>query len=113
MTIQRYHALEVRAVTEETHDAKSVVFEVPPELAETFKYRPGQFLTLRLPVLGRHLPRCYSMSSAPTLDAYLRVTVKRVKDGRGSNWVCDHVRAGRHARGHGAGRGIFSRLAAG
>lgn len=94
MTTQRYHALKVRAVTEETHDAKSVVFEVPPELAETFKYRPGQFLTLRLPVLGRHLPRCYSMSSAPTLEAHLRVTVKRVKDGRGSNWVCDHVRAG-------------------
>lgn len=94
MTTQRYHALKVRAVTEETHDAKSVVFEVPPELVETFKYRPGQFLTLRLPVLGRHLPRCYSMSSAPTLDAHLRVTVKRVKEGRGSNWVCDHVRPG-------------------
>lgn len=94
MTTQRYHALKVRAVTEETHDAKSVVFEVPPELVETFRYRPGQFLTLRLSVLGRHLPRCYSMSSAPTLDAHLRVTVKRVKEGRGSNWVCDHVRPG-------------------
>lgn len=94
MTAQRYHALKVKAVNEETHDAKSVVFEVPPELAETFRYRPGQFLTLRLPVLGRHLPRCYSMSSAPTLDAHLRVTVKRVKDGRGSNWVCDRVRPG-------------------
>lgn len=94
MTAQRYHALKVRAVTEETHDARSVAFEVPPDLADTFRYRPGQFLTLRLPVLGRHLPRCYSMSSAPTLDATLRVTVKRVPGGRGSNWVCDHVRPG-------------------
>ena len=94
MTTQRYHSLKVQAVTEETHDAKSIVFEVPPELATVFKYRPGQFLTLRLPVLGRHLPRCYSMSSAPTLDATLRVTVKRVTGGRGSNWVCDRVRPG-------------------
>lgn len=94
MTAQRYHPLRVQAVTEETHDAKSIVFEVPPELAETFKYRPGQFLTLRLPVLGRHLPRCYSMSSAPTLDASLRVTVKRVPGGRGSNWLCDRLRPG-------------------
>ena len=83
MTSQRYHSLKVQAVIEETHDAKSVVFELPPELAATFKYRPGQFLTLRLPVLGRHLPRCYSMSSASTLDATLRVTVKRVAGGRG------------------------------
>ena len=94
MTAQRYHTLKVQAVVEETHDAKSIVFAVPPELAETFRYRPGQFLTLRLPVLGRHLPRCYSMSSAPTLDETLRVTVKRVQGGRGSNWVCDRVRPG-------------------
>jgi 3-ketosteroid 9alpha-monooxygenase subunit B len=94
MAAQHYHRLKVSAVIDETHDARSFVFEVPAELADTFKYRPGQFLTLRLPVLGRHLPRCYSMSSAPTLDASLRVTVKRVSGGRASNWVCDQVRPG-------------------
>lgn len=90
----RYHPLRVRAVVEETHDTKSIVFEVPEALAEQFRYRPGQFLTLRLPIEGRHVPRCYSMSSAPALDDGLRVTVKRVDKGRGSNWVCDRVRAG-------------------
>jgi 3-ketosteroid 9alpha-monooxygenase subunit B len=90
----RYHALRVRAVVEETHDAKSLLLEVPPALAEQFRYRPGQFLTLRLPVQGKVLPRCYSMSSAPGLDTSLRVTIKRVHQGRGSNWVCDHIRAG-------------------
>jgi 3-ketosteroid 9alpha-monooxygenase subunit B len=90
----RYHALRVRAVVEETHDARSLWLEVPPALAEQFRYRPGQFLTLRLPVHGKYLPRCYSMSSAPALDAALRVTIKRVHQGRGSNWVCDQVRAG-------------------
>lgn len=94
MSSPRYHSLKVSAVTDETHDSRSLVFEVPDELAASFRYRPGQFLTLRLPVLGRHLPRCYSMSSAPTLDAAPRVTIKRVAGGRGSNWVCDHVRAG-------------------
>lgn len=90
----RYHALRVSAVVDETDDAKSLVFEVPAELAETFRYQPGQFLTLRLTVDGRHLPRCYSMSSAPGVDDAPRVTIKRVTDGRGSNWVCDHVKVG-------------------
>ncbi len=90
----RYHALRVSAVVDETDDAKSLVFEVPPELAETFRYHPGQFLTLRLTVGGRHLPRCYSMSSAPGVDDAPRVTIKRVSEGRGSNWVCDHVKVG-------------------
>ncbi|PVX81261.1 ferredoxin--NADP reductase [Paraburkholderia unamae] len=90
----RYHALRVAAVLDETADARSIVFEVPEPLRETFRYRPGQFLTLRLPVGAERLPRCYSMSSAPTLDAAPRVTIKRVAGGAGSNWVCDHVRPG-------------------
>ena len=92
--MNRYHALRVRAVVDETHDTKSLVFEVPPALADAFAYQPGQFLTLRLGIDGRHVPRCYSMSSAPGVDDAPRVTVKRVREGRGSNWVCDHVKAG-------------------
>ena len=90
----RYHTLRVSAVIEETHDAKSLLLEVPPSLAEQFRYRAGQFLTLRLPVQGKYLPRCYSMSSAPDLDPVLRITIKRVHEGRGSNWLCGQVKAG-------------------
>lgn len=93
-TPSRYHPLKVQAVVEETADTKSLVFDVPAELAQAFRYKSGQFLTLRLPVGGRHLPRCYSMSSSPAVDDAPRVTVKRVQDGRGSNWVCDRVRVG-------------------
>lgn len=90
----RHHALRLRAVVDETDDARSLLFEVPPELAAQFRYKPGQFVTLRLPVQGRALPRCYSMSSAPAVDEALRITVKRVAQGRGSNWVCDQLKAG-------------------
>lgn len=90
----RYHTLHVRAVVDETYDTKSIIFDVPPDLVGRYQYRPGQFLTLRLPVGDRHVPRCYSMSSAPALDSGLRVTVKRVPGGRGSNWICDQIRAG-------------------
>ena len=94
MTANRYHRLTVQAVTDETPDARSITLAVPEGLADSFRYRPGQFLTLRLAVEGRHLPRCYSMSSTPGLDDALRVTVKRVAGGRGSNWLCSHLRPG-------------------
>ncbi|MCW2708309.1 MAG: ferredoxin reductase, partial [Frankiales bacterium] len=58
-------------------------------------YKPGQFLTLRLPHVDGPVARCYSLSSSPHTDDHLKVTVKRVVDGRGSNWVCDEVLAGR------------------
>ncbi len=94
MTANRYHRLTVKAVTEETPDARSITLAVPEGLADSFHYRPGQFLTLRLAVDGRHLPRCYSMSSTPGLDDALRVTVKRVAGGRGSGWLCSKLRPG-------------------
>ena len=84
----------VKEVVRETADACSFVIEPPASSSASFSYRPGQFLTLRLPVAGRYLPRCYSMSSAPSLDALPRVTIKRVSGGRGSNWACDHLRPG-------------------
>lgn len=82
--------LKVAEVIQETGDAHSIVFETP----EGLTYKPGQFLTLRLPHHDGMVARCYSLSSAPGVDDQLKVTVKRVKDGRGSNWVCDTVLAG-------------------
>lgn len=82
--------LRVREVVQETGDAHSLVFDTPPGLT----YKPGQFLTLRLPHADGPVARCYSVSSAPGVDDHLKVTVKRVVDGRGSNWVCDNVVVG-------------------
>ncbi len=94
MTMPEYITLEVAAVIAETHDSCSFEMKVPPELAERFRYRPGQFLTLRIPHGEDWLPRCYSLSSSPFAAENLRVTVKRVDDGRGSNWLCDQVKPG-------------------
>jgi 3-ketosteroid 9alpha-monooxygenase subunit B len=93
-TDETYYSLRIHEVIEETDDARSLIFDVPPGDADTFPYRPGQFLTLRIPYEGRHLLRCYSLASSPLTDEAPRVTVKRVVDGRGSNWICDRLKAG-------------------
>jgi 3-ketosteroid 9alpha-monooxygenase subunit B len=69
------------------------VFEVPSALTDTFKYKPGQHLQLHVPCGGKPLPRCYSLSSTPA-DPRHRVTIKRVTDGRASNWICASLKAG-------------------
>jgi 3-ketosteroid 9alpha-monooxygenase subunit B len=88
------HRLRVARVVPETHDATSIVLEVPAPLTESFRYRAGQFLSFKVPVAGRVLVRSYSLSSAPDVDAEHKVTVKRVEDGHVSNWMNDRVRAG-------------------
>ncbi len=91
----RIAELEISRVVDETADAKTLVFRFPAELARSFAYRPGQHLTLRVPSIETgSVARCYSLSSAPTVDRDLRVTVKRVPGGYASNWLCDNARPG-------------------
>jgi ferredoxin-NADP reductase len=89
-----YHSLRVAGVVGETHDASSFVLDVPDELTETFRYRPGQFCTFRVHIDGEEQLRSYSMSSAPATDDELTVTVKRVEGGKVSNWFLDNLAEG-------------------
>jgi ferredoxin-NADP reductase len=70
------------------------VLDVPDDLRETFRYRPGQFCTFRVRADGNEQLRSYSMSSSAETDNDLTVTVKRVAGGVVSNWFLDHVREG-------------------
>lgn len=90
-----YHPLTVKAVREETAEARS--FVLVPERGETtlYRYQPGQFLTFRVPHDGGEIFRSYSLSSAPCTDPEMTVCVKRVAGGRGSNWFNDHLSVGR------------------
>src|SRR5215218_7507362 len=88
------YQLRVAEVIEETEDARSVVFEVPSELQDTFAYTPGQFLTVAVPSDRTGLAaRCYSLSSSPHSGKH-QITVKRTAEGYASNWICDNLREG-------------------
>lgn len=94
MSVGLYHTLKVQDVRHESADACTITFAIPEALRTTFHYQAGQFLTLKIPFNGEELLRCYSMSSSPDLEGAVQVTVKRVVDGRASNWLCDNLRAG-------------------
>ncbi|GGZ15210.1 ferredoxin--NADP reductase [Streptomyces nitrosporeus] len=90
-------ALTVRVVevVRETADAHSLVLEPEEGDRARFAYRPGQFLTVRVPSdRPGGAARCYSLCSSPGRDEHLKVTVKRTAGGYASNWICDHVTEG-------------------
>jgi 3-ketosteroid 9alpha-monooxygenase subunit B len=89
-----FHRLQVAGIVQETHDTRSFVLDVPKSLRADFRYRAGQFLTFEIPWNGMRLHRCYSLSSAPETDPWPKVTVKRVEDGRVSNWFNDELKVG-------------------
>ncbi|MCP9275548.1 ferredoxin--NADP reductase [Mycolicibacterium arenosum] len=90
--------LELADVVEETADARSLVFRVPDGVEvspDKLGYRPGQFLTLRVPSdRTGSVARCYSLCSSPHTDDRLTVTVKRTDGGYASHWLCDNAHVG-------------------
>lgn len=94
-TLERSYVLPVVAVVEETADTRSIALGVPSDLRGTFRFRPGQFLTVAVPSVETGLvARCYSLSSSPLDLETVVFTVKRTPDGYGSRWIHDHVRVG-------------------
>jgi ferredoxin-NADP reductase len=89
-----YHSLTVADIIDETADTRSFVIEIPLVLAERFVYAAGQFCTFRATIGGEQVVRCYSMSSSPDTGDAFTVTVKRIPDGRMSNWMNDTLGPG-------------------
>jgi len=85
--------LTVQKITKETKDAVTVSFK-NGGLFNKIKYKPGQFLTLHVPINNAIHKRAYSFSSNPFLDKDLRVTIKRVEKGLVSNYVHDKLKVG-------------------
>jgi ring-1,2-phenylacetyl-CoA epoxidase subunit PaaE len=92
--MSRFNSLKVIDVIRETPDAVSVAFEVPSSLKQDYKYKQGQYLTLKFNINGEELRRSYSICSSPAEDNELRVAIKKVKDGRVSTFINDKLKAG-------------------
>lgn len=91
--MSRFHALEVAKVDRETRDAVAITFAVPPELAQEYRFAPGQHLTVRTTIDGHEVRRSYSIC-AGTHEGRLRIAVKRNPGGVFSIWANEALRPG-------------------
>lgn len=90
---QKFYPIQLKEVQKTTEDATILTFEVPKELKETFKYREGQHLTLKMNINGEDVRRSYSLCSSP-LDDEWKVAVKKIEDGRFSTYANEVLKAG-------------------
>ena len=92
--MSKFHPLRVRDINRETLDAVSLGFDVPDELKEEYRYKQGQYLTLRFIIEGEEIRRSYSICSSPFEKDKLEVAIKKVKGGKVSNYLNDVVKPG-------------------
>ena len=87
-----FHTLTVAAVEPLTSDSIAVTFDVPPELAEAYRFRPGQHLTIRSDHGAPNSRRSYSI--AAPVGGPLRVGIKQIPGGAFSGWAVRDLRPG-------------------
>jgi len=88
-----FHSLQVKQIERPTEESVAISFDIPENLKEEFKYKQGQYLTLRTEINNDEVRRSYSICSCP-LDDELTVAIKRVEGGLFSNFANDQVKAG-------------------
>ncbi|HOK15472.1 MAG TPA: FAD-binding oxidoreductase, partial [Candidatus Kapabacteria bacterium] len=89
-----FHRLKVSEIIRETPEAVSIVFELPEELKSVFDYKPGQYLTIKLPDGNPAERRAYSISSSPHWDEPIMVTVKKLSEGNLSVHLNEKLKVG-------------------
>lgn len=99
----RLQWLQCVSAIEETTDV--MTFSFMTQEGNWFRYSPGQFITLELPIeradgLGPVL-RTYTLSSTPSRPYCISVTVKAQKDSIGTRWMLDHLRPGMQLKAYG------------
>jgi ring-1,2-phenylacetyl-CoA epoxidase subunit PaaE len=93
MSALKFYPLTVKDVRPETADCVSVSLAVPADLEDTFAFAPGQYLTFRKHIAGAEVRRSYSICTSPA-DNELRVAIKKVDEGKFSNYAHAELKAG-------------------
>jgi ring-1,2-phenylacetyl-CoA epoxidase subunit PaaE len=88
----QFRELTVASIDRLCDDAVAITFEVPAELADAYRFRPGQSLTVRRFVDGRDERRSYSICAPAGKPP--RIGVREVPDGALSGWLVHEIRPG-------------------
>ena len=93
MSSLKFYPLQVKDVRPETADCVSVSLEVPADLADKFRFAPGQYLTFRRHFDDAEVRRSYSICSSPG-EGELRVAIKKVEEGKFSTYAHAALKTG-------------------
>lgn len=88
-----FHRMRVSQVRRLTADSVLIDFDLPPALAERFRFEAGQHITVRTELDGREVRRTYSLCS-PAGSGGLQIAVRRIEGGAFSTFAVERLRAG-------------------
>ena len=89
----QFYKLTIKKIIKETEHAVSISFTVPEHLKNDFRFKAGQYITLKTTINGNEVRRDYSLCSTPK-SGELKVAVKEVEDGIFSKFANTTLKTG-------------------
>ena len=91
--MSHFHPLTVKHIKKLTPTSVAVTFAIPKDLAQTFAFTAGQYITIKKEIKGKELRRAYSISSSPEKDG-ITIGIKKVDNGGFSNYANNKLQVG-------------------
>lgn len=91
--MSHFHTLTIKNIERVTSKSVTITFEVPQDLKEAYKFKAGQYITIKANINGTEIRRDYSLCSSPK-SGVLKVAVKEVKGGTFSAFVNKQLKVG-------------------
>lgn len=88
-----FHALKVTQIRSLTPDSVAITLEIPKDLAQTFAFTAGQYITIKKELRGKELRRAYSICSDPK-RTNITIGVKKVDRGGFSDFANGKLQEG-------------------
>ncbi len=86
--------MQLARIFQETPNVKTFRFVPVDGGPLPFDHEPGQYLILSLMIDGKPVRRSYTISSPPSRNRFVEITVKREENGLASRYLHDSVKAG-------------------
>ena len=91
--MSQFHSLKIQHLDKITEHAVKISFEIPENLIKDYRFKAGQYITIKAKLDGEELRRDYSICSAANSNQ-LNVAVKEVGNGRFSHYANNKLKEG-------------------
>ncbi|MEY8849433.1 2Fe-2S iron-sulfur cluster-binding protein [Psychroserpens sp. XS_ASV72] len=88
-----FHPLKVQKIDRITEQSVAITFDVPAHLKNDFKFKAGQYITIKTQLNGEDIRRDYSLCVSPK-SGELKVAVKAVENGTFSTHANSNLKVG-------------------
>ena len=90
--MSKFYQLKIKEINKNTNNAVIIDFNIPQDLKVFFRFKAGQYITLKTEINSKEIRRDYSICASP-ISGELKVAVKMIKGGSFSVYANNFLKA--------------------